>query len=58
MNLQHEIKLSEFILPVVRTMPDESVIVQSGKLTGRFIPHSKKLVFTDRQGRIKSIKVR
>jgi hypothetical protein len=58
MNIQHEIKLSSFILPVVRTMPDESVIVQSGKLTGRFIPQSKKLVFTDRKGKIKSIKAR
>ena len=58
MNMNHEIKISQFIFPVVRVNQDESVIVQSGKLTGRFIPHSKKLVFTDRRGKIKSIKVR
>ena len=30
MNLQHEIKISQFIFPVIRVNNDESVIVESG----------------------------
>ena len=58
MNLQHEIKIASFIFPVVRTMPDESVIIESYGRRARFIPGRKKLVYTDKKGRIQSIGVR
>ena len=58
MNMQHEIKISQFIFPVVRVNQDESVIVESSGFRARFIPGKKKLVFTDRQGKIQSIRVR
>ena len=58
MNLQHEIKISQFIFPVIRVNADESVIIESAGFRARFIPGKGKLVFTDRKGRIKSIKVR
>lgn len=58
MNLQHEIKISSFILPVVRVNNDESVIVESAGFRARFIPGRNKLVFTDRKGKIQSIEVR
>ena len=57
MNMSHEIKISSFIFPVVRVNDDESVIVESGGFKARFIPGSKKLVFTDRKGKIQSLKV-
>ena len=57
MNLQHEIKIASFILPVVRTMPDESVIIESAGFRARFIPGRKKLIYTDQKGKIQSIKV-
>ena len=58
MNLQHEIKIGSFIFPVVRVNNDESVIVESGGFKARFIPGRKKLVFTDKKGRIRSISAR
>lgn len=58
MNLQHEIKISSFIFPVIRVNEDESVIVESAGFRARFIPGRKKLVFTDRKGRIRSITAR
>ena len=58
MNLQHEIKISQFIFPVVRVNADESVMVESGGFKARFIPGQKKLVFTDKKGRIRSIDAR
>ena len=58
MNLEHVIKISQFIFPVARVNSDESVIVESAGFRARFIPGRKKLVFTDVKGRIKSIKVR
>ena len=57
MTLQHEIKIASFILPVVRIMPDESVIVESDGRCARFIPGLKKLIYTDQKGKIQSIKV-
>ena len=58
MNMQHEIKISQFIFPVVRVNSDESVMVESGGFKARFIPGKKKLVFTDRKGKIQSIEVK
>ena len=58
MNLQHEIKISSFIFSVVRVNSDESVMVESGGFKARFIPGRKKLVFTDKKGRIRSIDAR
>ena len=58
MNLQHEIKINSFIFPVIRVNSDESVMVESGGFKARFIPGKKKLVFTDRKGRIRSINAR
>ena len=58
MNLQHEIKISSFIFPVVRVNSDESVMVESGGFKARFIPGKGKLVFTDKKGKIQSLKVR
>ena len=58
MNLEHVIKLSDFIFPVIRVNSDASVIVESAGFRGRFIPGKGKLVFTDKQGKIQSIKVR
>ena len=57
MNMEHIVKISQFIFPVVRTNEDESIIVESAGFRARFIPGRKKLVFTDKKGRIKSIKV-
>lgn len=57
MNLEHVIKISQFIFPVVRVNQDESIIVESAGFRARFIPGRKKLVFTGVKGRIKSIKV-
>ena len=57
MNLEHVIKISSFIFPVARVNSDESVIVESAGFRARFIPGRKKLVFTDKKGRIKSINV-
>lgn len=56
MNMQHEIKISQSIFPVVRVNDDESVIIESAGFRGRFIPGKGKLVFTDKQGKIRSIK--
>ena len=58
MHMTHEIKISQFIFPVIRTNPDESVIVESAGFRARFIPGKGKLVFTDRKGKIRSIKAR
>lgn len=58
MNLEHVVKLSDFIFPVVRTNPDESLIVESAGFRARFIPGKNKLVFTDHKGKIQSIEVR
>lgn len=58
MNMQHEIKISSFIFPVVRVNDDESIIVESGGFKARFIPGKGKLVFTDRKGKIQSLKVK
>lgn len=58
MNLQHEIKISSFIFPVIRVNNDESVMVESGEFKARFIPGRKKLIFTDKKGKIQSIEVR
>lgn len=58
MNLQHEIKISSFIFPVARVNSDESVMVESGGFKARFIPGQKKLVFTDKKGKIQSIGVK
>lgn len=58
MNLEHIIKINQFIFPVIRTNPDESVIVESAGFRARFIPGKGKLVFTDKQGKIRSIKAR
>ena len=58
MNMQHEIKISSFIFPVTRVNADESVMVESGGFKARFIPGRKKLVFTDRKGKIQSLKVK
>lgn len=58
MNLEHIIKINSFIFPVIRVNQDESVMIESGGFKARFIPGSKKLVFTDRKGKIQSIKVR
>ena len=57
MNLEHVVKISQFIFPVIRTNEDESIIVESAGFRARFIPQRKRLVFTDKKGRIKSIKV-
>ena len=58
MNMEHIIKISQFIFPVVRTNEDESIIVESAGFRARFIPGRKKLVFTDKKGRIRSINAR
>ena len=58
MNLQNEIKIASFIFPVVRVNQDESVIIESAGWRARFIPGRKKLVYTDKKGKIQSIKVR
>lgn len=57
MNLEHVVKLSEFIFPVIRTNPDQSLIVESAGFKARFIPNKGKLVFTDRKGKIQSVEV-
>ena len=57
MNMQHEIKISSFIFPVVRVNSDESVMVESGGFKARFIPGRNKLVFTDKKGKIQSTEV-
>ena len=57
MNLEHIIKINSFIFPVIRVNPDESVMVESGGFKARFIPGKGKLVFTDRKGKIQSLKV-
>ena len=57
MNLEHVIKISQFIFPIARVNEDESIMVESAGFRARFIPGRKKLVFTDKKGRIKSIKV-
>lgn len=58
MNLEHVVKISQFIFPVVRTNDDESIIVESAGFRARFIPGRKRLVFTDKKGRIRSISAR
>ena len=58
MNMQHEIKISSFIFPVVRVNNDESVIVESGGFKARFIPGKGKLVFTDKKGKIQSMEIK
>ena len=58
MNLEHVIKISQFIFPITRVNDDGSIMVESAGFRARFIPQRKRLVFTDRKGRIKSIKVR
>lgn len=57
MNLEHVIKISQFIFPITRVNDDGSIMVESAGFRARFIPGRKKLVFTDVKGRIKSIKV-
>lgn len=57
MNMEHIVKISQFIFPVARVNQDESIIVESAGFRARFIPQKKRLVFTDKKGRIKSIKV-
>ena len=58
MNLEHIIKISDFIFPVIRKNEDESIIVESAGFRGRVIPGQKKMIFTDRRGRVRSVRVR
>ena len=58
MNLEHIIKISSFIFPVVRVNSDESVMVESGGFKARFIPGKKKLVFTDKKGKIRPMEIK
>lgn len=57
MTLQHVVKLADMIFPVTRTNADGSIMFDVGGKTARFIPGKKKIISTDRKGRIISIQL-
>ena len=57
MTLQHVISLADVTFPVIRTVEDGSILFDAAGRLGRFIPKKKKIITTDRKGRIKSIQL-
>lgn len=58
MNLDHVIKISDILFPVVRTLKGGWIIIDACGHQATLIPKQRRLIFAGPDGKLKSLKVK